>query len=124
MTSDEKQAFVDKMYKERGYIRLSAGDTERALEDLNQAILLSPFDSQSYIHRGIAWRRKGDPDKAITDFSFSLILRPKSTSAFLHRAAAWEDKGDSARAAADRQRAAQLERVLSTQRILDDTPSP
>jgi len=82
-------------YYNRGCIRSSKKDYDRALQDFNEAIRLDPTEASFYYHRANVWYAKGHYDKAIEDFSESIRLKPEiATEAYHRRGEAWFEKRD------------------------------
>ena len=92
----------------RGLAYRRAGDYDRALADLTDAIKAEPGKVASVIERGVAYRAKGNLERAIDDFTNALTFCTKSpcgeqtrVAAYAGRGDAWRDKGDNDRALAD-----------------------
>jgi tetratricopeptide (TPR) repeat protein len=91
-------------------IDINAGNYDRAIMTLSEAIQLNPDDQGlASFKRGTAYGKKGDYDRAIADFSETVRLDPKSFLAFRNRGLAYEKKGDSDRAIADFSEAIRLD---------------
>ena len=85
-----------------------AGDYDRALADLTDAIKADPGKVASIIERGVVYRAKGTLDRAIEDYDNALAICAKSpcgeqtqAAAYAGRGDTWRDKGDNDRALAD-----------------------
>lgn len=78
-----------------------AGDLDRALGDLTEAIRLAPSEADAYLIRAEAWRVRGDLKKTLADCDAVLRLDPKSTSALVLRAAAWAETKEYDKSIAD-----------------------
>ena len=76
-------------------------DDEKAMADLNAAILLDPRASDAYYIRGTILSDMGKLDLAITDFSQAIRLDPDFLEAYICRGSAWCNKKDYAKATAD-----------------------
>ena len=70
------------IYNNRGTAYGSKGDHDRAIQDFNEAILLSPNDAYTYRDRGIEYYEKGDYDRAIQDYDQAIRLNPNDTSVY------------------------------------------
>jgi tetratricopeptide (TPR) repeat protein len=77
------------------------GDSNLAIEDINEAIHLNPKFAKAYYNRGILDREKGDLDMAIADFSDAIRLDPKYLRPLNNRGLAYDAKGDYDHAIAD-----------------------
>src|SRR5258706_2744613 len=51
-------------------------DTDRAIQDFNQAIKLDPKYANAFNSRGIAYQAKGDNERAIQDYGEAIRLDP------------------------------------------------
>jgi hypothetical protein len=80
-----------------------------ALRSLNRAIELDPQRATSYNARGYVYLRMQSFANAAVDFSDAIRLRPDYPNAYHNRAIARRHLGDEAGAAADNQKAAELE---------------
>jgi tetratricopeptide (TPR) repeat protein len=84
-------------------------DYERAIADFNQAIRLSPNNTEYWTARGDAFGYKGDYDRAIADYGQVLRLNPDDASTYAKRGDAYGDKMDYDRAIADYDQAIKLD---------------
>jgi tetratricopeptide (TPR) repeat protein len=110
-------------------------DTNRALDDCNQAIRLNPDDATTFniralVYRdlgdndrirldpkfalafnggGLMYRDRGDNDRALADFDEAIRLDPQLAVAFKSRSLVYRDKGDIDRALADCNEAIRLD---------------
>jgi serine/threonine protein kinase len=75
------------------YDYLKAGDYEKALDNYDQAIKLSPSDSTAYNNRGFAYASLGMYELAIQDYDEAVKLNPQSFNAYNHRAIAYARLG-------------------------------
>jgi tetratricopeptide (TPR) repeat protein/uncharacterized RDD family membrane protein YckC len=96
-------------YNNRGVAYYHAGELDRAVADLDEAIRLNPRLARAYSNRGLAYDDKGDPERAITDYNEAIRLDPKLAIAYSNRASVYDDKGDYARAIADYNEAIRLD---------------
>jgi len=60
-------------------------DYPKAVELYNKAVVMSPFDAQSYYNRGIALYRLGRWKEASEDFDRALIIDPRIGTAYAYR---------------------------------------
>src|SRR5262249_8359667 len=67
-------------------------DVERALTDLDQAIVLDPGSAKAFFQRGLLHSRKGDADHAIADLEETIRLGPNNADAFFQRGRVYGDK--------------------------------
>jgi tetratricopeptide (TPR) repeat protein len=79
-------------YANRGNAYLNRGNYDRAIEDYNEEIRLSPKYEPGFNARGLAYLRKGRLDRAIEDFNAALSLNPKYAIALVNRAFAYQEK--------------------------------
>ncbi|MFZ1991210.1 MAG: tetratricopeptide repeat protein, partial [Alphaproteobacteria bacterium] len=88
-------------YNNRAFAYNRKGDKDRAIADLNQAILLKPDDAVAHNNRGRAYFDKGDYDHAIADLDRAVALDPNDTTTHNNRGLAYAGKGDYVHAIAD-----------------------
>jgi tetratricopeptide (TPR) repeat protein len=62
-------------YNNRGVALRSSGDIDRAMEDYDRALRLSPDYYVALNNRGVALMSKGELDRAISDFDRAVQLR-------------------------------------------------
>jgi len=89
------------IYNNRGSANVSKREYDRAIQDYNEAIRLSPSIADNYRERGKAYYAKRDYDHAIQDFSEAIRLDPNVTSAYYNRGLAYYNKNDPDRAIQD-----------------------
>ena len=89
------------IYNNRGSANVSKREYDRAIQDYNEAIRLSPSIADNYRERGKAYYAKRDYDHAIQDFSEAILLNPNDTSAYYNRGLAYYNKNDPDRAIQD-----------------------
>jgi tetratricopeptide (TPR) repeat protein len=68
-------------FQNRGTAYLDKGDTERAIQDLDQAISLDPNYANAFNSRGVAYEAKGDNGRAIQDYDQAIRLDPDNANA-------------------------------------------
>jgi tetratricopeptide (TPR) repeat protein len=78
----------------RGNVLIERQEYDRAIADLNQAIVIDPGYACSYNNRGRAFGFKGDYDRALTDYNQAIRLDPKFALAYNNRADVWLHKGE------------------------------
>lgn len=81
------------------------GDTTRAIEEFDRAILLDPDYANIYLDRGSAYYKEMKTGEAIVDFSRAIDLNPEHVGALVSRAIAFSDLGEIIKAAGDVERA-------------------
>ncbi|MGA9722345.1 MAG: tetratricopeptide repeat protein [Candidatus Binatus sp.] len=87
-----------------------AGNSDKAQSDADQAIALSPKDSELYSSRSYIDEQRGRYDKSISDLSQAIkYSRRKSEDLYNRRAYAYGRQGDYDRAVADYNEAAKLD---------------
>jgi len=65
-------------YANRGLAYLGLGSHDRALEDLNTAVAISPDLSYAYTARGFCYLAMGEPEKALLEFEIACDLGDRS----------------------------------------------
>lgn len=101
---DEFDKVLEKLvaaYNNRGVAYRSNGETDRAIEDYNQAIHLKSDYYVAINNRGVAHMSKGDLDLAIADYDRVIRIKPDHFAAFYNRAVALSEKGLLEKAIAD-----------------------
>lgn len=90
----------DSLYAGRAEVWRALGEIDIAIDDLNEAIRLSP-SAAYYSNRGIAWGDKGEYDRAMSDYNEALRLDRKYVPAYINRSRAWHERGENDRAIVD-----------------------
>lgn len=72
-------------YNNRGVALRSSGDIDRAMEDYDRALRLSPDYYVALNNRGVALMSKGELDRAISDFDRAVQLRTDYLGAYYNR---------------------------------------
>jgi TonB family protein len=127
----------DYFYYSRSKVYRQKGLTDLALADLNTALKLTPkdstFASQLYKERGDVYFDKGDYESAVNDYTEAIRLKPDYSFFYEDRAKAYRKLGKNDPAAADEQKAKELELAekgdgQDTGKVLNDKaislPSP
>ncbi|MFQ5613431.1 MAG: tetratricopeptide repeat protein [Anaerolineae bacterium] len=96
-------------YYNRGVTFFEEGDNERALENFNEAIQLSPNFAAAYNDRAEIHRRRGEYDLAIADHSQAIELQPNYEYAYYSRGLTYVRTGDLEQAIADYNLALELD---------------
>ncbi len=102
----EQTARLNPHYAAAAFFRrdldLSApGALQRAVGELDAAILSDPQNAISYFHRGLAHADQGQLDRAVDDFSRALTLDATYAAAHYHRSLAHADLGAMEQSVAD-----------------------
>jgi tetratricopeptide (TPR) repeat protein len=97
----EKTASLVGAYKRRGSAYIYKGDSDRAVQDYNEAIRLNHNDAYAYGGRATAYGVKGDFDRVIQDCDSAIRLSPNIAMAYVDRGVAYCAKGDYDRAIED-----------------------
>src|SRR6266851_8424920 len=63
-------------FQNRGSAYVAKGDTDRAIQDYDQAIKLDPKYANAFNSRGIAYQAKGDNERAIKTYGQAIRLDP------------------------------------------------
>ncbi|MDR2119077.1 MAG: tetratricopeptide repeat protein [Tannerellaceae bacterium] len=99
------------VYRLRGRIHEALDDLPSAADDYNRAIALNPFNEETYLLKGALLLRERKWEEAIAFFDEVIELNPSFSEAYRGRAKAKAAMGgDVDGAAADRQKADELER--------------
>ena len=87
----------------------AVGNTDKALDDFNQAIRLDPQATLAFLGRGVLLAgRKRSYERAIADFDKVLVLEPTNVLALIRRGEAFSQLGETGRGLADLDRAVAL----------------
>jgi tetratricopeptide (TPR) repeat protein len=95
-------------YNIRGNVWDELGIYERALDDYDDAIRISP-NPAVFHDRAIFWQRKGELDKALIDLDRAIRFSFSDASTYCDRGLVWYEKGRHDRAVADFNRAIKLD---------------
>lgn len=95
-------------YTYRGAAFGNQGESEKAIADYSQAILLSPTDPIAFFDRGVEYGGAGKFDLSISDFTHAIELKPDYARAYLDRGKIYQAKGDTDKAKADFDKAQSL----------------
>lgn len=96
-------------YNNRANAYDDKGDSERALEDYDQAVRLDPRLAEAYYNRGHALYRLGRPQDALRDYDKVVSLLPDLPSAYFNRSIILLALGERGRAIEDLRKALQLD---------------
>lgn len=97
-------------YRRRAVAFSFKKDDDRALADLNKVIELAPNETSAYLSRGsIYLMSKKEYELAVADFTRVIELEPRSALNYGMRAFAYQMAGKTDLAAADRQKAGELD---------------
>ncbi|MGH9835764.1 MAG: tetratricopeptide repeat protein [Blastocatellia bacterium] len=88
-------------YRQRGDQWMGQGNSERAIEDYNLALVFDPNNADAYNNRGAARYDRGDFAGAVADYSRALQINPQSADALYNRGLARKAAGDLDGAIAD-----------------------
>jgi len=87
-------------YSLRGYAYGLAGQSDKAIKDLNKSLRFKS-DSYTYVLRGSAFMSKGEFALAVEDFSSAINISPKYADAYYNRANAYSLENQYDKAIAD-----------------------
>ncbi len=73
-------------WSSRAAARIDLGDNEKAVEELNFALLQVPGFADAYINRGIAFRNLKQFDASVSDFTNAISLKPDRSDTYFQRA--------------------------------------
>jgi len=82
------------IYTLRADAYIHKGELNKAMDDANEAIRLTPHFYGGYLERGIVYRRTGNLDKAISDHETAIRFNANSSLAYQGLAVAYDYKGD------------------------------
>src|SRR5262249_25513710 len=88
-------------YAARGTSVERAGDYDRAIADLDQAIRLEPRYPEAFNNRGMALLLKDRLDRALADFDQAIRLKPDYSTAFTNRGLGYLNRAQYDHAIAD-----------------------
>lgn len=97
----------------RGDAYLRKRQYDRAIHDLDQAIVLDPKSASAFQSRGTAYTLKGQNERAIQDFNQAIQLDPKSATSFYARGGVYNSEGRYDRAIQDFDQAIRLKPALA-----------
>lgn len=101
------------LLNDRGLLFHKAGDSTRAIADLDEAIKTDATLAPAWFNRGLAKTSLGRFDQAIADFTRAGIIAPQRAIIWQSRGGAYSRKGDDAQAIADYSRAIELDPKLA-----------
>ena len=87
-----------KAFYDRGLAFAHKGDYDRAIQDYDEALRLTPIFADAFYSRGAAHANEGDYDHAFQDYDQALRLKPSLANALYDRGLAFAHKGDYDRA--------------------------
>lgn len=96
------------IYFDRGVTWYTIGEYDRAIQDYDRALKLTPQFAQAVFNRGNALDEKGQFDRAIQDYDQAIKLNPNYAMAFNNRGYVWDERHDFDRAIKDYDRAIDL----------------
>lgn len=106
-------AEADPIFLNDRAVRLfKAGDVDRAIADLDEAIRLNPKMAAAYLNRGVIYAQKRDQARAMADYDAALALG-EGKSAYTNRGNLFMALGQYDRAIADYQAALKLQPLAS-----------
>lgn len=88
-------------YVNRGWFYREKGQFDRAMDDYEAAISLSPNDAVAYTGRGLVFKKAGQLDRALADFSRAIELLPTEHTAYTNRGWVYMEKRQYDRAIED-----------------------
>jgi tetratricopeptide (TPR) repeat protein len=108
-TDEIKREPTSLSYQMRGNVWREQKDHDRAIDDYNKAIRISPWDAKAHFYRADAWMDKQDAEKALDDLNEAILLDHTQAEAFDARGSVWMQKGRIERALTDYNEAIRLE---------------
>jgi tetratricopeptide (TPR) repeat protein len=95
-------------YNNRGAAYVDKGEFDRSIPDFDEAIRLSPNDTDAYYNRAGVFIRKAELERAIKDYDRVIALKPDDFDAYNNRGALYDHLGKHDRAIEDYNRAIKL----------------
>ena len=80
---------------------LEQGNSQQALNDLDEYIRLMPLELESYCIRSYVWQVMGEYENALSDVNTALQLQPNSSALYYVRGLVWEAAGEFDKAVKD-----------------------
>ena len=106
---EDSQSNLAVAFNNRGLAYANAGQNDKAIADLGQAIDFDPQMATAYLNRGAAYENKGEHERGIADYSRAISLDPQLKVAYFNRGAIYESQGEHDRAIADFDKAIRLD---------------
>lgn len=97
------------IFVNRAQVYFGQGDKQRALDDYNEAVKLSPHNADLYYNRGVFYAAQADTDAALRDFDAAIGINAKHVPALRQRAKIYLARGNFGGALADYSEAIRLE---------------
>jgi tetratricopeptide (TPR) repeat protein len=97
-TKPEAYAYA---YVNRGVVKVSLGNKQGAISDLDKAIAINTQFAQAYNNRGVVKISLGNKQEAISDYDRALAIDPKYADAYYNRGIAKSDLGKNQEAIGD-----------------------
>ncbi len=95
MLNKKKSSAIDaRTYYQQGNDYYEKGDFEKAIENYNMAILLTPVFSEAYFNRALSYYQLKNFEKAIKDYTKAAELDPKNPIIYNNRGDAYYRKQD------------------------------
>ena len=105
---EKEPSTVPFAYFNRGNALAEIGHPDRALDDYDRAIALSPSYREAYNNRGSTYDRMGRFDRAIADYTKAIALSQNDPQIFVNRGLTYLKLGQAQLAIADFNRACEL----------------
>ena len=97
------------VYYNRGGAYRNLGQSQRAIQDYDEAIRLNPEFIEAYYSRGSIYDNLGQPHRAIQDYDEAIRLDPNLALAYSNRGLAYHNLGQPRRAIQDYDEALRLD---------------
>ncbi len=81
-------------YVIRSHALTQKGDKVRAIEDLNQALEVSPYYWEALVNRAVYYTNSGELELALKDYNDAILFHADVPEAYLYRAVVYDRKGD------------------------------
>lgn len=104
-------------FKQRAVAYMHLGRHQLALEDVEQAVKLTPGDADVYYLRGFAYRALGQYQRAVEESNRAIGLEPNFAAAIANRAFAYQALGNVGQAKADARKARELDPKVRVPRL-------
>jgi Tfp pilus assembly protein PilF len=89
------------MYTYRARLYFNNGNTELAMQDLNEALRIDKNNPDAHLGVGLIRLQEGDTEQAVKEFTIVINKRPKWIEAYMSRQVAYRKLGDKKKAIRD-----------------------
>lgn len=108
------QRNTDDALNDRGFAYMGKGEYDRAIQDFEEAIRLTPDSATAYSNRGAALLWKGENDRAMRDYDQAIRLKPDDANNYISRGNGYQILGSFERAIQDYDQAIQMKSATAS----------